>query len=102
MLRARHLARLVHNLLSAGRCDDARGLLGEERAAADAIGDVGASFALDLAEGGLEYTAGNFGPSLALVEAAGKRGLSAGEPAREVLAQEWRSELLAVLDRYDE
>jgi hypothetical protein len=48
------LARLVHNLLSAGRFAGARQLVEEAREAADGTADVGATFTLDLAEGGLD------------------------------------------------
>jgi len=99
-LRSRHLARLVHNLLVEGRAPEARNLLGEAREAARASGDAGASCTLDLAEGALEYISGDFTASLARFEASLRTASASDEPAREMLAHEWRTEALAALDRY--
>jgi DNA-binding CsgD family transcriptional regulator len=101
-LRSRHLARLVHNLLVEGRAPEARELLGEAHEAARASRDAGASFTLDLTEGALEYISGNFAASLARFENSLRMSSAADEPAREILAREWRTEALAALDRYQE
>ena len=102
LMRARHLARLVHNLLVAGRPGEARELLGEAKAVVHASGDAAAAFTLELAEAGLGYVAGRFAASLPLVESAVRHGADANDPARHRFAQEWRGEWLAALDRLDE
>jgi DNA-binding CsgD family transcriptional regulator len=101
-LRARHLATLVHNRLVGGRYDDARALVREARQAVDATGDANATFALDLAEAGLVSVTGDLGRALEMTEAASRNRRRAGEPARQLLAEEWRTELLAALDRYEQ
>lgn len=100
-LRARHLARLVHNLVSAGRPKDARKLLGQARHAVRSAGDPDATFTLAVSEALLDYTRGSFGPALESIEAV-SRWPRLNEPVRELLASRLRTELLAGLDRYDE
>jgi DNA-binding CsgD family transcriptional regulator len=101
-LRARHLARLVHNLVSAGRPQDARKLLRQARHAVRSAGDPDATFTLAVSEALLEYASGNFGPALERIEAVKRRRSEPNEPVRELLASRLRTELLAALDRYDE
>jgi DNA-binding CsgD family transcriptional regulator len=107
--RARHQARLIHNLMGAGRSSQARQLIDELGDELRAAGDPAVAFTLDLTEGVLEYEAGNFQPSLARIEVATQIAASAGESVRRQIAQEWQAipyewhaEVLAVLDRYDE
>ena len=64
-LRAQHLSRRVHNLLAAGRDDEARTVLSEAAAVVDSAGDTNASFALELAKGAIAYNAGEFESALA-------------------------------------
>jgi DNA-binding CsgD family transcriptional regulator len=100
-LQARHLARLVHNLVSAGWPQDGRKLLGKARHAVRSAGDADATFTLAVSEALLDYTRGSFDPALESIEAVSRRsGLN--EPVRELLASRLRTELLAALDRYDE
>lgn len=101
-LRAQHLARLVHNLLAAGRDDEARSLLSEAAAVIQSAGDTNASFALDLAKGALAYNAGEFESALSQIQAAGRIGKSTDEVARRFLAEEWTAEVLVALDRMGE
>jgi DNA-binding CsgD family transcriptional regulator len=101
-LVARHLACLVHNLMVGGRSDEARSNLTEARAAATSSGDPNAAFMLNLAEGGLEAIAGRFEAALDVTEAAARAGSATHDYARERLAQEWRSELMMVLDRVED
>jgi DNA-binding CsgD family transcriptional regulator len=101
-LRARHLARLVHNLVSAGRPQDARKLLGQARHAVRSAGDRDATFTLAVSEALVEYASGSFGPALERIEAVIRRRSELNEPVRELLASRLRTELLAALDRYDE
>ena len=100
--RARHLARLVHNTLAAGRRTEAEELLGEAREEIEAHGDEASVFSLGLATGGLLYTEGDFGGALERIEAAVRAGSVEGEEARGRLAQQWRTEVLATIDRFDE
>jgi DNA-binding CsgD family transcriptional regulator/tetratricopeptide (TPR) repeat protein len=100
--RARHLARLVHNTIAAGRRAEAEALLGEAKDEIAAHGDEASIFSLGLATGGLLYTEGDFGGALERIEAAVRAGSVEGEEARARLAQQWRTEVLATVDRFDE
>ena len=101
-LRARHLACLFHNLVTAGRIDEARAVLEETRAAVESADDARATFTLRVAESALEYTDDRFGPSLELITSAYRDGIFAGDDQRLRLAHMWHGELLSVADRYDE
>ncbi len=101
-LRAQHLARRVHNLLSAGRDGEARTLLSEAAAVVDSAGDTSASFALELAKGAIAYNAGEFESALTQIQTAGRLGKSTDDVARRFLAQEWTAEVLLALDRMEE
>lgn len=101
-LHARHLASLVHNLVVAGRSGPARAQLADARAAVGTSGDATAAFMLDLAEGGVEVAVGRFSMALELTESAVRSGSARHDYARERLAQEWRCEILTLLDRRDE
>lgn len=101
-LRARHLACLFHNLVTAGRIEEARAVHDETRAMVDAVDDARASFTLIVAESALEYTDGRFGPSLELITSAHRDGIFAGDDQRLRLAHMWLGELLSAADRYDE
>jgi DNA-binding CsgD family transcriptional regulator len=101
-LRARHLACLFHNLVTAGRVSEARAMLEEARAAAAAADDARASFTLRVAESALDYTDDRFDPSLDLITSAYRDGIFAGDDQRLRLAHMWHGELLSVGDRYDE
>jgi DNA-binding CsgD family transcriptional regulator len=101
-VRARHLATLVHNRLVAGRFQDARERLSEARTAVDLSGDCNAIFTLDLAEAGLRCAVADFHGALDMIEAALRDRQRAEEPQRELLGEEWRSEILAQIDRYDQ
>ncbi|MFL5963772.1 MAG: AAA family ATPase [Gaiellaceae bacterium] len=101
-LRARHLACLFHNLVTAGRLDEARAVLGETRATVEAADDARAAFTLRVAESALEYTDDRFGRSHELITAAYRDGIFAGDDQRLRLAHMWHGELLSVADRYEE
>lgn len=100
--RARHLGRLVYNLVQAGRAPEAQALLDEAHGAIDAADDKGAASILMLAEGALLYVDGQFERSLQIHEDAMRRGFGPGEATREWVVRHWRSVLLAVLDRLEE
>jgi DNA-binding CsgD family transcriptional regulator len=101
-LRARHLACLFHNLVTAGRLDEARAVLDETRAAVESADDARAAFTLRVAESALEYTHDGFKRSHELITAAYRDGIFAGDDQRLRLAHMWHGELLSVADRYDE
>ena len=101
-LRARHLACLFHNLVTAGRIDEARVAHEEATAAAAKADDVRASFTLRVAESALAYADDRFGPSLELITLAYRDGIFAGDDQRLRLAHMWHGELLSTIDRYDE
>ena len=102
VVRARHLACLFHNLVTAGRIDEARAMLEDAGAVVAASHDVRATFTLRLAESALEYADGRFGPARELVTAAYRDGIFAGDDQRLRLAHMWHGEVLSVLDRDDE
>src|SRR5947209_2376433 len=101
-LRARHLACLFHNLVTAGRLDEARPVLEETRATAESAGDARATFTLHVAESALEYTDDRFGPAHELITEAYRDGILAGDDQRLRLAHMWHGELLSVADRSEE
>jgi DNA-binding CsgD family transcriptional regulator len=101
-LRARHLACLFHNLVTAGRVDAARAMLEEARAAVGSADDARASFTLRVAESALDYSDDRFDASLELITSAYRDGIFAGDDQRLRLAHMWHGELLSVADRDDE
>jgi DNA-binding CsgD family transcriptional regulator/tetratricopeptide (TPR) repeat protein len=101
-LRARHLACLFHNLVTAGRIEESRAVLDETRAAVASAQDARAWFTLRVAESALEYTDDRFDLSLELVTSAYRDGIFAGDDQRLRLAHMWHGELLSVADRDEE
>jgi len=101
-LRARHLACLFHNLVTAGRIDEARAILDEVRAAIASAEDTRASFTLRVAQSALDYADDTFGPSLEQITSAYRDGIFAGDDQRLRLAHMWHGELLSIGDRYAE
>jgi DNA-binding CsgD family transcriptional regulator len=101
-LRARHLACLFHNLVTAGRLDESRAVLEETRATVESADDARARFTLRVAESALGYTDDRFGPSRELITEAYRDGIFAGDDQRLRLAHMWHGELLSVADRYEE
>ena len=101
-LRARHLAFLFHNLVTAGRLEEARAILVEARTAVHECHDVAGQFVLELAEAGLTYADGRFGLALELVEVALRSSLAVSDDTRGHLTRQWRCDVLTALDRLDE
>ena len=101
-IRARHLALLFHNLVTAGRCDDAGAMLEEVTLAVHGCDDVAARFALELAESGLMYADGEFPAALEMVEKALRTGVRTSDDTRGHLTYQWRCDLLTMVDRLDE
>jgi DNA-binding CsgD family transcriptional regulator len=101
-IRAQHLALLFHNLVTAGRLDEARAELGDAASAVRQCQDAAGQFALQLAESGVEYADGRFGPALRLAEAALRTGIGTSDDTRLHLTRQWHCEILTVLDRLGE
>jgi DNA-binding CsgD family transcriptional regulator/tetratricopeptide (TPR) repeat protein len=95
--RAKHQARLAYNLVQAGRPTEAAEQVQQARP-----GDLAARSILAQADGALRYVDGRFDDALAVHEQAMRDGFGPGEETREWVARQWRSELFAVLDRFDE
>jgi DNA-binding CsgD family transcriptional regulator len=101
-LQARHLALLFHNLVTAGRWDEARAMLEEATCAVRTSDDVAGRFALELAESGLMYADGDFAGALEMVESALRTGLRTSDDTRGHLTYQWRCDVLTMVDRLDE
>ena len=102
VVRVRHLACLVHNLVTAGRVDEAREELIAAQPLVEASADARARFTLRVAESAIEYADDRFGPSLDLIASAHRDGIFAGDDQRLRLAHMWHGELLSVHDRHEE
>jgi DNA-binding CsgD family transcriptional regulator/tetratricopeptide (TPR) repeat protein len=113
-LRSLLSANLFHNLVTAGRVDEARAVGPEVREAVERSGDACSQFVLELAESGLHYADGRFAQALELVERARRSGRVAADEAglspqywrigqaRRQLATQWLCDALTVADRLDE
>jgi len=101
-LRARHLALLFHNLVTAGRFDEAHAMLEDVSLAVHGCDDVAARFALELAQSGLMYSEGDFSAALPMVETARRTGLRTSDETRGHLTYQWRCDVLTMVDRLDE
>jgi len=101
-MRARHLACLFHNIVTAGRIEESRAVREETRTAVASTDDARASFTLRVAESALEYADDRFDLSLELITSAYRDGIFAGDDQRLRLAHMWHGELLSVADRYEE
>ena len=86
-LRARHLALLFHNLVTAGRVDHARDVLDDACDATQVAGDLAARFVLELAQSGLAYIDGEFTRAQQFVEQALRTSLAADDPPRAHLTR---------------
>ena len=112
-LRMLFLANLLHNLVHAGRLDEARRVLPEVRNAVDEVEEPCGYFVLALAESGLQYADGQFERALELVKAAAAHGeVCAQDPVlspqylkilqgRRFLTTQWICESLLAIDRFD-
>ncbi len=101
-VRARHLALLFHNLVTAGRVDEARSVMEEATTEVGLYDGVGGKFVLELAGSGLAYADGEFERSLELVERALRSSLDTSDDTRAHLTRVWRCEILNLLDRLEE
>ena len=113
-LRMLFLANLFHNLLTAGRVNEARRILPEARKAVEQVDLPCGYFVLDLAESGLSYADGHFGEALERVEMAMRNGEVCAQDTglspqhwrimqgRRSLTTQWRCDVLTMADRFDE
>jgi DNA-binding CsgD family transcriptional regulator len=101
-LRAWLWAALFHNLVVAGRTDEAVAIKGKARAAVYASRNHACWFAFELPESAVHYQTYGFDRGLEILRTAERRGLGGQEDARQRLAHNFRSWLLAATDRYQE
>jgi DNA-binding CsgD family transcriptional regulator len=95
-------ASLFHNLVVAGRTDEALAVEGKAREAVYSSRNHACWFAFELPESAVHYQLYGFDRGLEILQAAERRGLGGQEDARERLAHNFRSWLLAAVDRYEE
>jgi len=93
---------LFHNLVVAGRTDEATGLLPKARDAVTRSRQRVGWFTLELARSALQYQMSDFNGGLEILAAAQRRGLPGRDDARERMADNYRASFLAALDRFDE
>jgi AAA ATPase domain len=101
-LRAWLWAALFHNLVVAGRTDEALAIEGKARAAVYASRNHACWFAFELPGSAVQYQLSGFDRGLEILQTAERRGLDGQEDARQRLAHNFRSWLLAATDRYQE
>jgi DNA-binding CsgD family transcriptional regulator len=101
-LRAWLWAALFHNLVVAGRTGEALAIEGKARAAVYSSRNQACWFAFELPESAVHYQTYGFDRGLEILQTAERRGLSGQEDARQRLAHNFRSWLLAATDRYQE
>jgi DNA-binding CsgD family transcriptional regulator len=101
-LRAWLWAALFHNLVVAGRTDEALAIASKARAAVYSSSNQACWFAFELPESAVHYHTYGFGRGFEILQTAERRGLSGQEDARQRLAHNFRSWLLAATDRYEE
>jgi DNA-binding CsgD family transcriptional regulator len=101
-LRAWLWASLFHSLVVAGRTDEALAIEGKAREAVYSSSNHACRFAFELPESAVHYQLAGFGRGLELLQKAERRGLGGQEDARQRLAHNFRSWLLAAVDRYEE
>ncbi len=101
-LRSWLWAALFHNLVVAGRTDEALAIEGKAREAVYASRNHTCWFAFELPESAVYYQTYGFDRGLEILQTAERRGLGGQEDARQRLAHNFRSWLLAATDRYDE
>jgi DNA-binding CsgD family transcriptional regulator len=101
-LRAWLWAALFHNLVVAGRTGEALAIEGKARAAVYSSRNDACWFAFELPESAVHYQTYGFDRGLEILHTAERRGLGGQEDARQRLAHNFRSWLLAATDRYEE
>jgi DNA-binding CsgD family transcriptional regulator len=101
-LRSWLWASLFHNLVVAGRTDEALAIEGQAREAVYSSGNHACWFAFELPESAVHYQLSGFDRGLELLQATERRELDGQEDGRRRLAHNFRSWLLAAVDRFEE
>jgi DNA-binding CsgD family transcriptional regulator len=101
-LRAWLWAALFHNLVVAGRTDEALAIESKARAAVYSSSNQACWFAFELPGSAVQYQTYGFDRGFEILQTAERRGLGGQEDARQRLAHNFRSWLLAATDRYEE
>ncbi|MDX6490997.1 MAG: hypothetical protein QOD43_1242 [Gaiellaceae bacterium] len=100
--RALLWASLFHNLVVAVRTDEALAVRDKARSAVNATESGSGSFALEVAESGLQYQLSHFEHSLDVLDSAQPLLFRNEEDARHRLADTFRASELIALDRFEE
>jgi DNA-binding CsgD family transcriptional regulator/tetratricopeptide (TPR) repeat protein len=100
--RAMLSASLFHNLVVAGRTEEASALYPQARDAVTGGRQQIAWFTLELARSALQYQMSDFSGALEIVVAAQRDRLPRQDDARARMADNFRATFLAALDRFDE
>jgi DNA-binding CsgD family transcriptional regulator len=101
-LRASLWGCLFHNLVVAGRIDEALAVEDKAREAVYSSGSHTGWVAFELPESAVHYQLYGFDRGLEILQTAERRGLDSEDDPRERLAHNFRSWLLAAVDRYEE
>ncbi len=101
-LRASLWASVFHNLVVAGRTDEALAIEGRAREAVYSSRNHECWFAFELPESAVHYQMYGFGRGLEILRTAERRGFGGRDDTRARLAHNFRSWLLAAVDRYEE
>jgi DNA-binding CsgD family transcriptional regulator/tetratricopeptide (TPR) repeat protein len=100
--RARLWASLFHNLLVAGRLDEALAIESQVRTNVLAGTDLAAQYFFQIGRSAMEYQLGRFEPALRLLGGLDPERLAGFDDPRERLTHSYRSWVLSALDRVDE
>jgi DNA-binding CsgD family transcriptional regulator len=100
--RALLWASLFHNLVVAGRTEEASELYPEARDAVPGGRQRIGWFALEMARSALRYQMSDVSGALEILTAAQRDGLPRQDDARERMADNFRASFLVALDRFDE
>jgi DNA-binding CsgD family transcriptional regulator len=101
-LRASLWASLFHNMVVAGRIDEAIAIEEKAREAVYSSRSHACWFAFELPESAVHYQLCDFEGGLEILQTAERRGLDGEDDPRERLAHNFRSWLLAAVDRYED
>jgi DNA-binding CsgD family transcriptional regulator len=101
-IRALLWASLFHNLVAAGRTEEATELLPKARDAVPHSRQRAGWFTLELARSALRYQLSDFNGGLEILAAAQGHGFPGRDDARERMADNYRASFLVAFDRFDE
>jgi DNA-binding CsgD family transcriptional regulator len=100
--RARLWASLFHNLMVAGRLDEAVVIEAEVRTSVSTSTDLAAQYFFQVGRSAMEYQLGRFEAALRLLDGVDPEKLAGFDDPRERLTHSYRSWVLSALDRVDE